>query len=296
MPRVPANGVEIEYEELGDPSGEPALLIMGLGMQLVAWDDDFCAQLGARGFRVVRFDNRDAGLSTHQSTAPEPDVLAALTGDHSSASYTLDDMADDTAALLDALHLDSVHVIGVSMGGMIAQTLVIRHPERVRSLASIMSTTGSPAVGEPTPEATMALLKPAPPPERAAVVASAVDTFRVIGSRGELFEEESVRHRAELAFDRNHDPLAMGRQLVAILASGDRTETLRSVTAPTVVIHGDADPLVAPSGGAAAAAAIPGAEHVVIEGMGHDLPRALWPRILDAIALNAARARTGSTV
>jgi pimeloyl-ACP methyl ester carboxylesterase len=283
MPRVSANSIDIEYEEFGDPEAEPALLIMGLGMQMIAWDDDFCAQLAERGFRVIRFDNRDAGLSTHMVDAPEPNLFAAMTGDHASATYTLDDMADDTAALLDALGIGSAHIIGASMGGMIAQTLAIRHPERVRSLTSIMSTTGSPAVGQPTPDAMAALLAPPPPPQRDAVIARAVETFRTIGSPGELFDEPSVRRRAERAFDRDHDPVAMGRQLVAILASGDRTDRLRTLDMPAVAVHGDKDPLVGPDGGAATAEAIPGATLVSIPGMGHDLPRPLWPLVFDAI-------------
>ena len=289
MPRVPANGIEIEYQEIGG-DGEPLLLIMGLGMQMVAWDDDFCTELAARGFRVIRMDNRDAGLSTHMSDAPAPDVMAALMGDHSSASYTLDDMADDTAGLLDALGLESVHVVGASMGGMIAQALAIRHPRRVRSLTSIMSTTGSAAVGQPAPEAVAALLTPPPPPGREPYLDYAVATFRIIGSPGELFDEDSVRLRAGLAYDRDHgDDNAFGRQLVGILASADRTERLRELDLPALVIHGDQDPLIAPDGGAATAEAIPGAELLSVAGMGHDLPRPLWPAVIDAIVRTAHR-------
>ncbi len=284
-----ANGIEIAYETLGDPGGEPLLLIMGLGMQMVAWPDEFCALLGERGFRVIRFDNRDAGRTTWIDSAPVPDVMAAaFGGDLSSAAYTLSDMARDAAGLLDALDIESVHVAGASMGGMIGQTLAIEHADRVRSLTSIMSTTGDRSVGQPSPTALPALLTP-PPPDPAAYPEWAVSMHRLIGSPGFPSDDDEIRAMAARSLERGSNPLGVARQLVGILASGDRTAALGRVTAPTTVIHGAADPLIDSSGGRATAVAIPGAVLIEIEGMGHDLPRGAWPEIVDAIAANTAR-------
>src|SRR3954454_6890915 len=281
--------IEIAYESFGDAAAPPVLLVMGLGTQMVGWREDFCRALADRGLRVVRFDNRDSGLSTHLDDAPPPDVMAALGGDHSSASYTLSDMAGDTVALLDGLGIDSAHVVGASMGGMIAQTVAIEHPARVRSLTSIMSTTGHPQVGQATPEALTALLSP-PAQSREEAIARTVGIFRVIGSPGYERDEDDLRERTGLAYDRAYDPDGVSRQLVAVLASGDRTDALRSLEVPALVIHGADDPLVEVSGARATAAAIAGAELVVIDGMGHDLPRALWPQVVDRIARLVARA------
>jgi pimeloyl-ACP methyl ester carboxylesterase len=283
------NGIEIVYEEFGAPADPTLLLIMGLGTQMLAWDEGFCGLLVDRGFRVVRFDNRDVGRSTKIQGGPRVDVMAAIAGDLSSVAYTLDDMADDAAGLLDHLEVDAAHVVGASQGGMIGQTLAIRRPERVLSLASIMSTTGDPSVGQPHPEALPALLT-RPPDDRAGFAEYAVRAWRVIGSPGFHADEDAVRALAGAMFDRGIHPDGTARQLVAILASGDRTEALRRVTVPTLVIHGTDDPLIDVSGGKATAAAIPDAELVLIEGMGHDLPRELWPRLVDLIAANAARA------
>lgn len=281
--------IELAYEVGGDPAGVPMLLIMGLGAQMILWPDDLVAELGARGFRTVRFDNRDCGRSTWIEGGPEPNPLAALAGDTSSASYTLEDMAADAAGLLDHLGIGEAHVVGASMGGMIAQTLAIHHPRRARSLASIMSTTGDRAVGMPKPEVLPALLTP-PPATREGTVQWAERMFAIIGSPGFEPDREWVADVAGREFDRGQNPPGTARQLMAIAASGDRTQALRGVGAPAVVIHGAADPLVPISGGRATAEAIPGAELVVIEGMGHDLPRGAWPRIVDAIAANAHRA------
>jgi pimeloyl-ACP methyl ester carboxylesterase len=237
----------------------------------------------------VRFDNRDIGLSTHLHDAPRPDPVAAWSGDLGSASYTLSDMAADTAALLDTLGFDSAHIVGASMGGMIAQTLAIERPERVRSLTSIMSSTGDAKVGQAT-QAAMAVLMAPPVRSREEAMDRVVESFRVIGSPGYPLDEEALRERARLSFDRAYDPSGVGRQLVAILASGDRTARLREVRVPALVIHGEQDPLVGASGGRATAAAIPRAELVVIDGMGHDLPQPLWPEIADHIAVLAGRA------
>jgi pimeloyl-ACP methyl ester carboxylesterase len=277
-----AGGIELAYERFGDPADPPLLLVMGLATQMLAWPDEFCAGLADRGLSVVRFDNRDVGLSTHLRDAPPPNIPAALMGDTSSASYTLSDMAADAVGLLDALELDSAHVVGASMGGMIAQTLAIEHPQRVRTLTSIMSTTGDPSVGGASQEALGVLLAP-PARDRDEAIERTVATYRVIGSPGYEFDEAGLRERAGLSFDRAYDPAGVGRQLLAILASGDRTPRLRELRVPTLVIHGEEDPLVRVSGGRATAAAIPGSELVVFDGMGHDLPRALWPAIIERI-------------
>jgi pimeloyl-ACP methyl ester carboxylesterase len=278
-----AGDVELAYETFGSPEGAPLLLVMGLATQMIGWPDDLCRMLAERGLYVVRFDNRDIGLSTHLDSAGAPDVLAVMGGDHSRVAYRLADMAEDTAGLLDALGLDSAHVVGASMGGMIAQSLAIRHPERVRSLTSIMSTTGDPAVGAPAEAALGVLLAP-PATDRDSAVQRAVDTYRVIGSPGFEFDEHGLRERAGLSFDRAYDPAGVARQLAAILASPDRTADLARVAVPTLVVHGAQDALVDVSGGRATAAAIPGAELFVVDGMGHDLPRAVWPELADRIA------------
>ena len=275
--------IEIAYERLGDPHAPPVLLVMGLGAQLIAWPDGLCDELVGRGLHVIRFDNRDAGESTHLSSAPAPNFAAALAGDHSSAAYTLSDMAADTVGLLDALGLGSVHLVGASLGGFVAQTVAIEHPDRVRSLTSIMSTTGAPAVGQPAPE-TMQIFAGLPAVTREAVIKRALDASAIVGSRGFPIDREAVADRAGRAFDRAFDPPGMLRQAVAVIASGDRTPRLRSLAIPTLVIHGTDDRMVDISGGRATAAAIPGAELVVIEGMGHDLPRPLWPELATKIA------------
>jgi pimeloyl-ACP methyl ester carboxylesterase len=287
--RATANGIELEYEVFGDEAAPPLLLVMGLGAQMIAWDDEFCAQLAARGYRVIRFDNRDVGLST-KTEGPLPDIMACLGGDASSANYTLDDMADDAVGLLDVLGIPAAHIVGASMGGMIVQTIAIRHPDRVLSLCSIMSTTGAPDVGAPTAEAMQELLRPVSTTKEDYLEAS-VRSSKVIGSTGFPFDEERARQRAEVHYDRCYHPMGVARQLAAILAHGDRTEALANVAVPTVVIHGDADPLVTPTGGEATAKAVPDAEHVVVEGMGHDLPEGAWPRIIDAIVANASKVK-----
>ena len=284
------NGMEIAYETFGDPADETILLIMGLGVQMLGWDEEFCRLLAARGYRVVRFDNRDVGRSTKVEGGPRPDLMAAIAGDVSSASYTLDDMADDCAGLLDVLGVQRAHLVGASQGGMIAQAMAIRHPDRVLSLVSIMSTTGEQAVGQPHPEAIPALLT-SPPADRAGFVEFVVGAWRVIGSPGFQADEAALRALAGASFDRGIFPDGTGRQLLAILASGDRTEALRKLDVPTTVIHGTSDVLVDASGGRATAAAIPGARLELIEGMGHDLPAQLWPRFVDLIVENAERAR-----
>jgi pimeloyl-ACP methyl ester carboxylesterase len=285
MPSAAANGIIVEYEVAGDPGDPPMLLIMGLASQLTAWDDDFVAALVERGFYVIRFDNRDVGLSTWFDQAGTPDLMAVL-GGKGRPPYSLSDMAADAAGLLDALAIDSAHVVGVSMGGMIAQSLLIDHPKRVRSLVSIMSTTGDPAVGQPSPEAVTALLRP-PAADREAAMAHAVDAWRVIGSPGFAFDEARTRARAGAEFDRAFHPAGAARQVAAILCSGDRTAALGAVECPALVIHGESDPLVDPSGGCATAAALRGSELKLVPGMGHDLPHEIFGEIADAIAAHA---------
>ncbi|HEX3041842.1 MAG TPA: alpha/beta hydrolase [Solirubrobacterales bacterium] len=285
---APANGIELCYQEMGDPDGEPLLLVMGLATQMIAWDEEFCGQLSERGFRVVRFDNRDIGRSTKLRSAGLPGKLDLFFG-RGTAPYLLRDMAADTFGLMDHLGIESAHLVGASMGGMIVQTAAIKRPERVRSLTSIMSTTGSRRVGHPSYK-TFGLLLGNPPREREAAIERVVKTFKLIGSPGYPFDEERIRDLAGRSFDRGHDPAGIARQLHAITASGDRTPALRQLELPALVIHGKNDLLVNPSGGRATAKAIPGARLLVIDGMGHDLPRALWPDFAEQIAANAARA------
>jgi pimeloyl-ACP methyl ester carboxylesterase len=282
------NGITLCYETFGEPSDPTALLIMGLGTQMVAWHEDFCRQLAAAGFHVVRFDNRDIGRSTHLQGAP-PTIRQLLTRSKRAAHYRLADMADDAARLLGELELAPAHVIGASMGGMIAQTLAARRPELVRSLTSIMSNTGALSNGQPALRLYPFFLR-RPAAGRDAYVAHFERVFAAIGSRGLPREPPEIRELATISYERDHDPAGPGRQLAAILASGDRTSELRQIQAPTLVIHGTADPLVRPSGGRATARAIEGAKLKLVHGMGHDLPRAAWTEIIDAIVQNAARA------
>jgi pimeloyl-ACP methyl ester carboxylesterase len=271
--KAQSNGIEIEYESMGDPRNPTLLLIMGFSVQMIAWDDQFCRLLVERGFRVVRFDNRDVGLSTK-----------IVRG-----TYSLDDMADDARGLLDWLGVSQAHVVGASMGGMIAQLLALRHPTRVCSLCSIMSTTGEPGVGGPSPEALGALMLP-PPQSREDAIARGELVLKAIGSTGFPLDLDRIRDRAARSYDRCFYPQGAGRQLMAVQTAPPRTVALRRLRVPTLVIHGEADPLVHVSGGRATAAAIPGAELLVFPGMGHELPRPLWPQIVDAIARNTRRA------
>jgi pimeloyl-ACP methyl ester carboxylesterase len=281
--------LELCYETFGDPGDPGLLLIMGLGTQMVAWHDDLCAELAARGFFVIRYDNRDIGRSTKLTWLRPPTTREIVTRDKRAAGYTIDDMADDAAGLLDALGIARAHVAGASMGGMIAQSLAIRHPERVLSLASIMSNTGARWSGQPSLRLYGSLLRRTPR-NRGAFIDYIVRMYRAIGSPGFERDEEDLRRMAGLSFDRGHDPAGAARQLMAVIAATDRRRELGRVRVPTVVIHGTRDKLVAPSGGRATARAIPGARLVRIKGQGHDLPRGAWPQIIDAIVENAARA------
>jgi pimeloyl-ACP methyl ester carboxylesterase len=286
--RAGVNGIEIVYETIGEPSNPPLLLVMGLGTQLIHWDLELCERFAERGFHVIRFDNRDAGRSTHIN-APVPNLMRAMAGLRIDAPYLLDDMADDAFGLLDHLGIEAAHVAGVSMGGMIAQTMAIRRPERVLSLTSIMSTTGERRAGRPKLRVWGVLLRKAPR-DRDAAVEYFVRVFRLIGSKGFAVDEDRIRALAAEAYDRGHSSAGTGRQLAAIMASGDRTERLRELRLPTLVFHGDSDPLVPFRGGRATAEAVPGARLVAIPGMGHDLPREVWPRLVDAVAETTARA------
>jgi pimeloyl-ACP methyl ester carboxylesterase len=286
MPVARSNGIEIEYEVIGPPENRPLLLIMGLGTQMIHWDDELCAELVAHGHRVIRFDNRDVGGSTKLDGDGVPNVLAAMVAAGSGAAvdapYRLSDMAADAAGLLDALDIESAHVVGASLGGMIAQTLALEHPHRVRTLTSIMSTTGHPDLPTATPDAAAVLFQPAPP-DREGNIERAVRVFRTIGSPGFPFDEGRVRTRAARAYDRCFHPAGVARQMIAIVASGSRRDALRALRVPTLVVHGADDPLVPLACGLDTAESIPGAELLIIEGMGHSLPPATWPRLVDTI-------------
>ena len=281
-------GVTLCYEAYGDPDDTPILLIMGLATQMIAWHEDFCDQLAERGFHVVRFDNRDIGRSTHFDFRP-PSIGQMLRRRVNPEQYTLSDMAEDTAGLLRELDLAPAHVVGASMGGMIGQTLAAEHPEAVRSLTSIMSATGSRWHGQPALSVYRYLLRP-PPRDRDGYIQRSAEVFGLVGSTGFDRDEQYIRERAGLSYDRGFDVRAGGRQLGAIIASGDRTEKLRLIKAPTLVIHGTVDKMIRPSGGRATAKTIPGARLMMVEGMGHDLPRGAWPQILDAISEHARAA------
>ncbi len=280
--------VDLAYETFGSAGDPPLVLVMGLATQMLGWPDEFCQNLADGGFHVVRFDNRDIGLSTHLDAAGMPDLSPLFSGQPiTSAPYLLADMADDTIRLVDALGLGRVHLVGASMGGMIAQEVALRHPERLLSLTSIMSTT-APNVGSPTQAATAALFSP-PATTESEAAARAISVYRVIGSPGYVLDEEALSARAEESFRRANDPAGVARQLASIHASGDRTEQLRQLEVPTLVLHGEDDPLVQVEGGRATADAVPDARLVTLPGMGHDLPRALWPQIIEEITHHAKR-------
>jgi pimeloyl-ACP methyl ester carboxylesterase len=290
MPRVLANAIELEYEAFGHDTDPALILIMGLGAQLIDWPAEFCEKLAAHGLRVIRFDNRDAGLSTSMDAQGTPDLAAILSGDHATVPYLLSDMAGDVAGLLDALGIARANIVGHSMGGMIAQQVAIDHPVRVLSLCSISSTTGDPSVGQATAAALTALLGRPPAATRHEAIRGSAASSRVFSSPGFVITDDELLTRAAAKYDRSYRPAGRTRHTAAIAASPDRTAALHEVTVPALVIHGDADPLVDVSGGRATAAAIPGAEFVVIPGMGHDLPRGAWPQIIEAVAGNVARA------
>ncbi|MHA1977836.1 MAG: alpha/beta fold hydrolase [Candidatus Hodarchaeales archaeon] len=277
-----ANNLEICYDTFGEETNPPILLIMGLGGQMVAWEEDFCNEIASQDYFVIRFDNRDVGLSTKLDDAPVPDVLALMQGEKIEVPYKLIDMAKDVIGLLDALNIRTTHVCGASMGGMIAQTLAIEFPERIRSLISIMSSTGNPELPLSTPEASTALLTP-PEPEREARIEQGVSMWRIFDGGVLPFDEEFIRRRLARAYDRSFYPLGAVRQFAAIISSGSRVKGLKSVNVPSLVIHGNADPLVPIEGGQDTADSIPGAKFVSVDGMGHNISPALAPQILGEI-------------
>ena len=283
-----SNGLKIAYETFGDTTNPPVLLIMGLGTQMIAWPDELCRQIADRGHWVIRFDNRDAGLSTHLDELPAPKPRDLLLR-RRNPPYKVSDMAADAVGLLDALDIDSAHIVGASMGGFIAQTVAGKYPRRVRSLTLIMTSTGSRFVGHPKPEVFTKLLKRRVVRDRLEAGEAVVETFRIIGSQGYAFDEDYLRDLAGRSYERAYDPRGYLRQLAACVAQPNRTKFLRELRVPTIVIHGLNDPLVNSSGGKALARAIPGAEFIGFQGMGHDLPRELWPRFADEICSVAQR-------
>lgn len=285
--RVVANGIEIAYETFGDPTHPPIVLIMGLGTQMIAWPDQMCRDLADRGHYVVRFDNRDVGQSTHLDAEPAPEFLDLVLKRRPMA-YRIEDMADDAIGLMDALGLDKVHLVGASLGGFIAQTLALRAPDRVLSLTLMMTSTGSRWVGQPKLKLLVQLLRRREVADKHAAMSATVAMFRVIGSQGYAFDEVYLRELASRSYERGFNPAGRLRQLAAASAQPNRTRDLAQLRIPTLVIHGLHDPLVAVSGGLALARTIPGAKFVGYAGMGHDLPRALWPEFAAEIAEVAA--------
>jgi pimeloyl-ACP methyl ester carboxylesterase len=283
--RASVNGIEIAYETFGDPADPAILLVMGLGTQMIAWPDEMCTTLAAAGHHVIRYDNRDVGLSTHLRTPPpsRKDMLLRR-----NAPYTIDDMANDGLGLLDHLGIERFHLVGASMGGFISQSIASRASQRVRSLTLLMTSTGSRRVGRPTPTVIRRMAAQVAPRSREQAMEEAVATYRIIGSPDHL-DENLVRELAGIAYDRSHDPDGRMRQLAAILAQPDRTAELARLRMPTLIIHGLADPLVSASGGLALAKAIPGATFIGHSGMGHDLPRTRWPELTDEILRLVAR-------
>ncbi|MGH2836752.1 MAG: alpha/beta fold hydrolase [Thermoleophilaceae bacterium] len=280
--------VELCYEPFGDPDRPAVLLVMGLGTQMIGWHADFCTQLADRGFCVIRYDNRDVGHSTHLNDRPAPSTRELFTRRIKRPAYLLADMAGDGMGLLTELGIERAHVVGASMGGMIAQTMAADHPDRVLSLVSIMSSTGSRRSGQPAPRVLPVLLQK-PVASKEAYQERIVKLFGLVGSPAFKRDDDELRELAGVSWGRGVDPAGFARQLGAIIASGHRAQDLKRITAPTLVIHGKTDKLVRPSGGRATARAIPGAKLDLIDGMGHDLPRQVWPRILDGIEQTAAR-------
>jgi len=295
MPAIEANGIEIDFEERGASTAAPLLLIRGLGTQRTAWPEEFLAALLERGHRVITFDNRDAGLSTKFEEPGAIDAVEALAkalrGEPVTAPYSLDDMALDTIGLLDALDIDSTHVAGISMGGMIAQLLAARHGDRLRSLTSIMSSSGAPGLPGPTPEAAVALLsRPENPEDRKSVIRNSVELLRVIGSPGFRPGDAYLRATAEKAYDRCHCPDGVARQTIAILTAESRTELLETIRVPTLVIHGQDDPLIPVEAGIDTAKRIPKAELLLVPGMGHDVVPGLAEILVEAISAHTSAA------
>lgn len=299
MPNVKANGIDIEYDSFGTQDAEPMLLISGLGVQMIRWTVPFCECLAAHGYRVIRFDNRDMGLSTHFDSAPIPDIatvaITAARGERPEVPYTLHDMADDAMGLLDALEIERAHIVGRSMGGMIAQLIASEHPQRTLSLTSIMSSTGNPNLPPTAPEVMAALIRRAPHPleDEEGFLAHSLAFSRVIAGPGYPFDETAQRAQVLAEVKRAYNPAGFGRQIAAIAAAGDRRLRLNAITVPTLVLHGSDDPLISVAGGEDTAANISGATLHIVEGMGHDIPPALYEVIVRAIVSNARRIDQG---
>jgi pimeloyl-ACP methyl ester carboxylesterase len=292
-----ANGIELAFDSFGDQSNEAILLISGLGTQMIRWTEPFCESLAARSYHVIRFDNRDAGLSTHLDKVPAPEIgalaAALMSGKKPEVPYSLHDMATDAVALLDALSIRWAHVVGRSMGGMIAQVMACEFPERVLSLTSIMSGTGNPALPQAAPEvmALMSTPKPNPTDDPEGFLSQSLTFARRIAGTGTVFDEATQTDLIVEEARRSHDPAGGARQLAAMATAGDRRSRLSKISVPTVVIHGTDDPLILPACGEDTAASIPGAELLLIDGMGHDLPAAFHEKIIDAIDWNARRGK-----
>ena len=289
MPVISANGIEIAYDDRGCRNDSAILLIMGLATQMIAWPEPFCDGLAARGFRVVRFDNRDVGLSTKFEAAPPIDLGAILqqvmAGKKINPPYDLTDMAADTVGLMDRLEIDKAHVVGASMGGMIAQIVAAKYPNRVRSLVSIMSSSGAPGLPQGKPEAMTAIMQTRPDgSDRELAIQHGMGVYRAIGSPGFPTPDNELRAKVAAAFDRSYYPAGTGRQFAAIVASGSRVEMLKKLSVPTLVLHGADDPLVPVEAGRHTAAQIPGSTLTIVPGMGHDLATGLIPILVEAIA------------
>jgi len=284
-----ANGIDLAYDSFGDEADEAILLIAGLGTQMIRWTVPFCEHLASHGYRVIRFDNRDAGWSTHLLHVAPPDfgalAAALMAGERPAVPYTLEDLAADAIGLLDYLSIDRAHVVGRSMGGMIAQIMASEHPDRVLSLTSIMSSTGNPALPQAAPDAMAMMMRPAPDPaaDEVGFLEHRIAFARRIAGTGQPFDESAHRRLILEETRREHDPAGAARQIAAIAAGGDRRARLATISAPTLVIHGAEDPLFPPVCGKDTAASIPGADLLVIEGMGHDLPPALYGTLIKAI-------------
>jgi pimeloyl-ACP methyl ester carboxylesterase len=286
---APVNGIEIAYETFGDPTDPAIVLVMGLGTQMLGYHEGMCDALAASGRYVVRFDNRDVGLSTHWTSKPPsiPEMLVRR-----NPPYRLSDLADDALGLVDHLGLDRYDLVGTSMGGFISQTMAIARPGQVRTLTQVMTSTGSRRVGRPTPSVIRRMATASAPEGRDGAIASTIETYRAIGSPG--FDEAETAVVAGWSYDRSFDPAGRDRQLAAILAQPDRTAALRRLPMPTLVVHGLADPLVAPSGGLAIANAVPGATFVGYQGKGHDLTRSTWERLTEDLLAHLARAEAAA--
>ncbi len=299
MPQVSANDITIEYESFGTPSDPTILLIMGLGMQLIAWPEQFCVELASRGYRVIRYDNRDTGFSTKFNGEKTPSVLSLVIRSALRlpirVAYTLSDMADDAVGLLDALHVSVAHIVGASMGGMIAQNFAASYPERIHTLTSVMSTSGHRSLPGADPLVSRHLFRSRPNGnDREAVIAHSMRTVELIGSRAYPIDDETRREMVSISFDRCYFPSGFVRHIGAIIKDGDRRRRLGTIAVPTLVIHGREDPLVPLAGGIDTAKHIPGAQLAVIDDMAHNFPVELWPRIIDLITSHAKQSGTQS--